>query len=300
MKNLSCCIGRKVLLAVSFGLAFALPMFARAQSDAPSTPATAPAELQVRFSPGVRDVLKMLDAKVDVSTVEAYIKNSQTVYNLSANEIIALKRRGAPDEVITLLIQHGAEVRTQIAQAAQAGAPLTPPASASPYAGGYADTGVQEPYPYYADYGYGYPYYAGYPYYGYPYNYWYSYGYPWGFYSSFYSPFYFGYYGHRYHGYYGRGYYGRGYYGGHSFAHGSIGNRGGAWGPVRGGAHGFGGPFTGVRTASFAGRSGSFAMRSGGFSGGHFGGFGGGHAGGFGGGHGGGFGGGHGGGGGHR
>jgi hypothetical protein len=280
-----------------------MPRFGRAQSDAPpSSPVPAPAELQVRFSPGVRDVLKMLDAKVEVSIVQTYIKNSQTAYNLSATEIIALKRRGVPDEVIANLIQHGAEVRVQMAQAAQANAPLTPPAGAAPYAGGYADTGAGEPYPYYGDYGYGYPSYASYPYasypyYGYPY-YGYNYGYPWGFYSSFYSPFYFGYYGHRFHGFYGHRDFDR-FHGGHSFARGSIGNRGGAWSPVRGGVHGFGGgSFTGMRAASFGGHGGGFATRSGGFSGGHFGGFGGGHAGGFSGGHGGGFGGGHGGG--HR
>ena len=103
-----------------------------AQSDSVKTvpAAGATAEASVSFSPGVRDVLKMMDAKVDPEVVRAYIKNSPIPFNPTASEIIALKRRDVPDEVITSLMQRGAEVRAQMAQAAsQAG-----PAVAAPYA----------------------------------------------------------------------------------------------------------------------------------------------------------------------
>jgi hypothetical protein len=237
-------------------------------------------ETQAHFSPGVRDVLKMIDAKVDASVVIAYIKNSPTAYNPTAAEIIALKQRGVPDEIVTTLIQRGAEVRAQIAQSAQANAPLTPPAGGMAPAYGYGNATPEDVYPYYADYGYGYPYYASYPYYGYPYSYnywWYNNAYPF----AFYSPFYFGYYGHRFHNFYGHRGFDHFNRFGHSFARGPIGfgNRG-PWAPARGGFHNFGTrPFSGVRTAGFTGHSGSFAMRSGGFSGGRTAGFAGGHAG---------------------
>jgi len=281
MKNLSRIIGRNISLVACLGLLAGGVAAARAQTDlSTSSPYVAPAEPQVHFSPGIRDVLKMIDAKVGGSVVIAYIRSSPTAYNPSASEIIALKQRGVPDEIITTLIQRGAEVRAQIAQSAQMGAQATPPAGMAPYANGYGATVSDQAYPDYGDYGYGYPYsgypyYAGYPYYGYPYNYWwYSSWYPWGFYS----PFYFGYYGHRFHGFYGRGGFDRF---GHSFARGTfgVGNRG-AWAPARGGFRGFAPrSFSGARTAGFVARGGSFAGRSGGF-GGHGGFGGGGHGGG--------------------
>jgi hypothetical protein len=280
MKNLSPIIRRNVSLAVCFGVLAGGIITGAAQSDVPGT-LNAQSEQQIHFTPGVRDVLKMIDAKVDASIVIAYIKNSPAAYNPTASEIIALKQRGVPDEIITSLLQRGAEVRTQMAQAAfQANAPLTPPAGPAPYGNGYGAAAPDDSYPSYADYGYGYPSYASYPYYGYPYNYWYNSWYPW-----FYSPFYSGYYGHHFHGYYGHG--GFDHFGGHSFAHGShgsvgFGNHGGAWAPARGGVHGFATrSFSGVRTAGlgFSGRSASFSGRSAGFSGGHMGGFSGGHGG---------------------
>src|SRR6266568_860276 len=79
------------------------------------------------YSPGIGEILKMVDAKVDVTVVKAYIKNSPTAYNPNANEIIALKQRGMGDDIITALIQRGGEVR---AQAMQGGAMA--PAAAAP------------------------------------------------------------------------------------------------------------------------------------------------------------------------
>src|SRR4029077_20149573 len=66
-------------------------------SEAGSPPvAEAPTAMSVRFSPGVGDVLKMLDAKVDVEVIKAYIKTSPVPYSPGAEEIIALKKRGVP------------------------------------------------------------------------------------------------------------------------------------------------------------------------------------------------------------
>src|ERR1035441_9907454 len=55
-----------------------------------AAPPTAPA---ARYSPGVTDIMKMVDAKVDAQVIKSYIKTSPTAYSPSANEIIALKGR---------------------------------------------------------------------------------------------------------------------------------------------------------------------------------------------------------------
>lgn len=271
-----------------------------AQVDAASNQAVVSApEAHVISSPAIRDILKMLDAKVDIEVVKAYIKSSSIAFNPTASDIIELKRRGVPDELITTLMQRGAEVRAQMAQAvaAQGNVPLSAP-NAPPQGYGY-DYSTAPAYPY-TDYASDYPYYPyyGYPYYanGYPYNYWWYNAYPW----AFYSPFFFGRGFHdfdRFH-HFDRGF--DRFHGGRSFAfqgRGGFGNR--SFVGRSGGFSGRSFAMGGVRTGGFAGRSGGgFAGRSaGGFAGRSGGGFAGHAAGGFGG-HGGGGSGGHGGG--HR
>ena len=158
-------------------------------SDAPPPQAVA----KVQFSAGVSEILKMVDAKVEGSVILAYIESSPTAYNPSASEIIMLKDRGVPSEVIAGMLKHGSELRNR----AMASAPPPPqpsPDMTMPYAQNpgydYAPTSDYSDYGYpsssvYYSYNYSYPYY---PYYSYPwYGYWPS------FYSSYY-PFYY----HRY------------------------------------------------------------------------------------------------------
>ena len=231
-----------------------------------AAPPTAPA---ARHSPGVTDIMKMVDAKVDAQVIKTYIKNSPTAYYPSANEIIALKDRGVGPEILTAMLQRGAEVRVQSMQAAQAAAsasaPQTYPNGVTPYAPApdYGYT-TQPAYPNYAD---SYPAYADT--YAYPA---YSYGYS--------SPYFncgFGGYGCGYPyycGWPGFGFYGggRGFYGGGNYGRGSYGGRGnfgvgarfGGFAGSRGGFHSFGG---GGRSASFVSHGGGF--RSGGGFGGH-------------------------------
>src|SRR2546422_6084589 len=102
--------------------------------------------VSIGYSPGIGEVLKMVDAKVDGTIIKAYIKNSPTAYNPNANEIIALKQRGVGDDIITTLIQRGGEVRAQAVQGATtpaASAPAVPYANTATY--GY---GAQQAYPY--------------------------------------------------------------------------------------------------------------------------------------------------------
>ena len=175
-----------------------------------------------RYSPGIVDIAKLVDAKVDVEVIKTYIKNSPTAYNPTATEIIALKNHGVGPEILTVMLQHGAEVRTQSMRAAQAApnslAPQAYAGAPNPYAPapGY-DSSAQAVYPNNA---YNYPVssYAYSPYAyacpGYDYG-WCNYGYCWPyFWPSFYFGFgcylYGGYCGYRYPYYYG----GHGYYGG--------------------------------------------------------------------------------------
>ena len=104
-----------------------------------------------RFSPGVADIVKMVDAKVDPEVIKTYIQHSPTAYNPSATEIIALKDHGVGPEILTAMLQHGAEVRAQAMRAASAAANAPAPQAASgavnPYAPAYdysAQAGLSE------------------------------------------------------------------------------------------------------------------------------------------------------------
>jgi hypothetical protein len=252
------------LVLGTMGTASGINALAQEASAVQSAPAA-------RFSPGVADVVKLVNAKVDLEVIKAYIQNSPTAYNPSATEIIALKDHGVGPEILTAMLQRGAEVRAQAMQAASAAAgPTVPqgvPAGANPYAPAY-DYSSQPAYPTYAypAASYGYPsYYADYPvsYYG-----GYNYGNCWPWYCPSFS---FGCYpycgyggysycssGHRYpycyNGYRGGAYYGgRGYYGGGAY-HG-YGARSVPYGGRGGGFHSFGAP----------GRQGTFTRSAGGF-----------------------------------
>jgi hypothetical protein len=121
-----------------------------------------------QFSAGVLDVLKLVDAKIDVAIIQAYIKNSAVAYNPNATEIIALKNRGVAPEIITAILERGGELRAQ--RMPPANAPANPYPEVAPYQDGTLPVYPTE----YA--GYGYPIYSyGYP--GYSYS-WYDYGWP--------------------------------------------------------------------------------------------------------------------------
>ena len=270
------------------------------------------------YSPGVADIVMLVDAKVDPEVIRPYIKSSPTAYNPSATEIIALKARGVSSDVLTAMLQRGGELRAQASKAGQMGAApqVQPPypAAATAYAPAPAYDYSAQP-----DYSAlrvwlprvflqlpgillllswvfvrlsrmrlrlpGLLWLRGYCGFGYPgycgYGGYCGFGYP-GYCGFGYG----GYYGHGYPGYWGGrgfGYYGNGgFYGGGSYGYGgrSAGFAGRTGGFRSFGATGRSFGFGG-RAGSFGARSASFGGRGGGF-GGRMGGFGG-HAGGFGG-----------------
>ena len=89
------------------GLLAVLPIVGLAQPDtsapAEHAPAPAVAAEPVHFSPGIRDILKLLEAKVEPSVINSYIKSSTVAYNPTATEIIALKEHGGSDDIIMAL-----------------------------------------------------------------------------------------------------------------------------------------------------------------------------------------------------
>lgn len=254
-----------VLLSAPVGLR-AINVVAPATDADNQGVAAAPAP---RFSPGVADIVKMVEAKVDPEVIKTYIKNSPTAFNPSATEIIALKDEGVAPEILTAMLQHGAEVRAQSMQAAQAPQQANPQVMV-PTAPAY-DYGMQPGYP---NYPYNYPVssyvYPSYDYAYPPYSYgWGDYGYGWPYY---WPSFYFGLggNGYRYPYHAGRGYYGgRGFYGNRSRQVYYGGSRGG-FRSLGGGARPatFAGGAGGFRAAGgFGGHSASFASHGGGFGG---------------------------------
>ena len=103
-----------------------------------------------RYSPGVADVLKMVEARIDPEVLKAYVQASPVAYNLTASEIIALKNIGVPSEVLTAMIQRGGEVRSQLQRSGQSPAAPAPqtayPGAAPAYAPAY-DYSAQTVYP---------------------------------------------------------------------------------------------------------------------------------------------------------
>jgi len=113
---------------------------------------------------GATEILRLLDANVDRETIKAYIHNSFSYWNLSADNIIKLKERRVPSDVIAAMLERNVELRDAAIRAAQtnanAGTYGTNMAAASPTydPGQYAPT-YAYPTDYYATaYAYTYPY----------------------------------------------------------------------------------------------------------------------------------------------
>src|SRR5271157_2069431 len=69
------------------------------------------------LSPGVGDILKMADAGVSMEVIKTYIECSPTKPQPTDADMIALKQHNVPDEIATLLLKRGAQVRVAVAQA---------------------------------------------------------------------------------------------------------------------------------------------------------------------------------------
>ena len=59
--------------------------------------------LPANLSPGAGEVVKLVQSGMGDDVVIAHIKNSQAVYNLSSNDILALKNAGFSSPVLTAI-----------------------------------------------------------------------------------------------------------------------------------------------------------------------------------------------------
>jgi hypothetical protein len=67
-----------------------------------------------KYSAGVDETLKMVQAGVSTDVIKTYIENSPVAYSLSAADVIALKEHAVPDELTTALMKRGATIRVEV------------------------------------------------------------------------------------------------------------------------------------------------------------------------------------------
>jgi hypothetical protein len=114
------------LLALSATLAVVnlWPAAASAQTDATiSAPATTTPEAKpapsFKIPSRLDEIAQLSKAGVGDNVILAYIKDSQTAYNLNAQDIIKLRDDGVSPQVTAALIQRGTEVRQAAQEAAK-------------------------------------------------------------------------------------------------------------------------------------------------------------------------------------
>jgi hypothetical protein len=140
------------LLLMIAGCSFSGLSLSSAATNAPpvqvkAAPAGAPLQVDVarlQFSVGVGDIVKMVKANVDPEVIKTFINHSRFSYNPSAQEVIALKRLGVPNDIIITLVGH----RSRAGESPQPSVHARPTIEAprleempsspwSPFAGGY-------------------------------------------------------------------------------------------------------------------------------------------------------------------
>jgi hypothetical protein len=108
-------------------LAVALAVAAVAVSQAPGQPVPAAAgdsALPADIVPGspLAEVVKMVQAGVEVGTINSFIVNSQSAFNLDADKIIFLKDEGVPSDLVNAMIE-----RDKVLYASTVNPPPAPP-----------------------------------------------------------------------------------------------------------------------------------------------------------------------------
>ncbi len=98
----------------------------------PATPVAPPPNI-VPGSP-YAEVVRLTQAGVDQSIITAYVQNSSSLFNLDSDKIIYLSNLGAPNTLVTAMMQHDQQLQQQFAatQAAQQAQQTQPPAQAAP------------------------------------------------------------------------------------------------------------------------------------------------------------------------
>jgi hypothetical protein len=133
MKNL---FSANIRIAVAVAMAAAAAVVVMAQDQPAPPPAAVGDGLPSDIQPGtpLADVVKLLQAGVDVSTIKNFIANTTGTFNLDADKIIYLKDEGLPSDVINSMMDHD----NSLASTAQTPPPA--PDTTAPAASPPADT----------------------------------------------------------------------------------------------------------------------------------------------------------------
>jgi len=70
-----------------------------------------------RYSLGLQDIARLIQGGIDKQVILAYIQSSRVPFAPTSKQIVQLHQMGASPEIITAIINHGIELRTQQAQA---------------------------------------------------------------------------------------------------------------------------------------------------------------------------------------
>lgn len=108
-----------IVVGAAFAACNLLPLEARAQTNSgttatPTVSATgsdAQPQQSFKIPTKVEEVAELSKAGVGDQVILSYIKNSDSAFNLNAQDIIALRNQGVSSEVTAAMIQRGAEVR---------------------------------------------------------------------------------------------------------------------------------------------------------------------------------------------
>ena len=68
-------------------------------------------------SPGVAEIIALVNAKIDPEVIKSFIQNSAIAYNPSATELIALTEHGTPADILVAMLNHGTDLRAKRLQA---------------------------------------------------------------------------------------------------------------------------------------------------------------------------------------
>src|SRR5436190_7026510 len=93
-----------------------------------SEPTTPP---NMKLSPGMAEVVKLVQAGVSQDVLLAYVTNSTSVFNVDSDTIVYLNDLGVTNTVITALIQHDASPETAARKASANAVQPLPPGVAS-------------------------------------------------------------------------------------------------------------------------------------------------------------------------
>lgn len=111
---------------------------AQSNETAPATPEPAVSSAEDRLARAmkipskVEEIAQLSKAGVGDPVILTYIKNSETTYNLNAQDIIKLRDQGVSAEVTAAMIQRGGEVRQAAQETAKESQTPTPEIAAAP------------------------------------------------------------------------------------------------------------------------------------------------------------------------